>query len=221
MYPNIYYNHPCMNGYRMIPNPYYWNSYVNPYQVVNHDSRQQTIRGQARWTKGGTITKCNLPWSSNEYMTAAVGEDAPYACGQSIKVGNPSIPGREVIVTVVDTVPGYSQNQINLHRRAFEALGVDLSVGVIDVDITPEPQLEEEKWGKYLLEVVQIAYPGYEINEYNSVGKTQLSSNQTRESFDYVIQSDSETIRIRGNVVYNPNTDRVISFDLVEIANNG
>src|SRR5690625_2643735 len=117
----------------------YGNQYMNnPYQLQPHfhmplyndqqtysyvTDRQQAIRGQATWTNGGPVTKCGIPWSTNEYMTVAVGENTPYECGEMLKVENLSIAGeREVIVTVVDRVAGYPANRINLHRRAFEAL---------------------------------------------------------------------------------------------------
>ncbi|MRG86114.1 DUF3889 domain-containing protein [Salinibacillus xinjiangensis] len=178
--------------------------------------RQQPISGQATWTEGGQVTKCNQPWSSNEYMTVAVGENTPYQCGQTLKVTNPTNQ-REVLVTVVDQVKGFPPNKINLHRKAFEALGVSPDMGVINVQITPQPQLEEEKWGKYLLEVTQTAYPNFKVTDYNSVEKTSVSSNRTREVYDFKLQSPQESLVVRGTVLYNPNTDRVISFDIKEM----
>ncbi|WP_147532844.1 DUF3889 domain-containing protein [Bacillus marasmi] len=180
--------------------------------------RQKPIRGQATWTEGGAVTKCGIPWSRNRFMTAAVGVNTPYRCGQSLKIRNLSIPGgREIIVTVVDRVAGYPANRINLHRRAFEALGANPSLGVINIEIIPSPELEQEKWGKYLLEVTQTAYPGYNIIDYRSVGKQQLSPQQTKETFEFTLQSPRERLKVRGNVIYNPTTDRVVSFDLVEV----
>ncbi|WP_163970230.1 DUF3889 domain-containing protein [Oceanobacillus halotolerans] len=195
-----------------VPFPTYQEASVYPFVT-----RQQNIEGQATWTEGGRVTQCNIPWSTNEYMTAAVGDNAPYQCGQNLKVRNLSMPGREIIITVVDKVPGYPANRINLHRRAFIALGADPNIGVMDVEITPHLELEKEKWGKYLLEIVQSAYPNYSVTDYNAIDKTSISADQTKETFDYILQSQQETIKVRGNVIYNPNTDRVISFDLKEM----
>jgi hypothetical protein len=217
MYPNYSF---LPNAYPYENNPYH----VNPYDYLeayseypDYTNRQQSIKGQATWTDGGTVTQCGIPWSRNRYMTAAVGTNTPYKCGQSIKIRNLSIPGsREIIVTVVDQVAGYPANRINLHRRAFEALGANPSLGVINVEIIPSPELEQQKWGKYLLEVAQTAYPGYNIVDYKSVRKTHVSPQQIKETYEFILQSPRERIRVRGNVVYNPTTDRVISFKLVE-----
>ncbi|WP_226037796.1 DUF3889 domain-containing protein [Aquibacillus saliphilus] len=178
--------------------------------------RQQVIRGQATWTEGGQTTKCGIPWSENQYMTAAVGEDTPYQCGQTLKIRSLST-GRELIVTIVDTVPGFPPNRINLHQKAFVALGANPDVGLINIEIDSSPELEEEKWGKYLLEVTQTAYPSYHVVEYSSVAKTEVSPDQTKETYQYTLQSPQETIKVRGNVIYNPITDRIISFDIEEV----
>jgi len=204
-------NHPDMNrSYQT--NPYYYGGYSYP------DERQQTIRGQATWTEGGQVTQCGIPWSDNAYMTAAVGENSPYQCGQTIKVINLSRPvPTEVFVTVVDQVPGYPANRINLHRRAFEALGSDLNTGVIDIEIDPSPDLEEEQWGKFLMEIIQVTYPNDRVLEYNYAGETEIGPGQTQEAYNFILQSGQGRRRVRGSVTYNPNTDRVISINLQEV----
>ena len=203
-----YQNHYFPRGYPF-GQPNYL--YTNPYP-----SRQQPVRGQATWTEGGQVTQCGIPWSDNQYMTVAVGENTPYQCGQTLKVKNLANQ-REVVVEVVDQVIGYPPNRINLHRRAFEALGASPGIGVLNVEITPSPELEEEQWGKYLLGVVQTAYPNYNVTDYQSAGKTSISANQVKETYNYVLQSQQEMIKVQGNVIYNPNTDRVVSFDLTEL----
>ncbi|MDC3412071.1 DUF3889 domain-containing protein [Aquibacillus sp. 3ASR75-11] len=213
------YHHQQNTQYPFGGYPYQPQAYYPPnrghFPHLFHMWRQQPIRGQATWTEGGPVTQCGIPWSENSYMTVAVGGNAPYECGEAIKVRYPTT-GRELIVTVVDRVPGYPANQINLHRQAFEALGANLDAGVINVEIIPSPNLEEEKWGKYLLEVTKIAYPGYNVVDYSFVNKTELSPTKVREVYDFVLQSPTEKIKIRGRVTYNPNTDRVLSFNLEE-----
>ncbi|SET35622.1 rare lipoprotein A [Salinibacillus kushneri] len=219
MYTNIPYRfvphtHPHYYSYPYAPSPYDSIQSV-PASYMNIE-RQQTIQGQATWTDGGQVTKCGIPWSANEYMTAAVSQNSPYRCGQMLKIVNPNNQ-RQIIVTIVDQVQGYPVNRINLHRRAFETLGANPQVGVLDIQITPSPQIEEEKWGKYLLEVTQTAYPNYNVTDYQSVEKTQISNTQIREVYDYYLQSPQELITVRGTVVYNPNTNRVTSFDIREM----
>ncbi|WP_407270913.1 DUF3889 domain-containing protein [Radiobacillus sp. PE A8.2] len=206
------------NQYPYQPNHYYGSYIPSPgYYGENPNTRHQPIKGQATWTEGGPVTQCGIPWSNNTYMTAAVGVNSPYPCGQSLKIRSIALPQREIIVTVVDKVAGYPPNKINLHRKAFEALGADPAVGVINVEIFPSPQLEQEKWGKYLLELTQTAYPNYEITNYNLVSKEQLSSTQTKETYDFILKNTEESIKIRGAVIYNSRTDRVISFDIKEL----
>src|SRR5699024_3475981 len=112
-------------GRMMYPiNPYFKNMYPYDAQMLHYqdvmypDVRQQPISGQATWTEGGQITKCGIPWSDNLYMTAAVGEDSPYQCGQTLQVNYP-VTGRSILVEVVDEVPGFSNNRLNVHRRVF------------------------------------------------------------------------------------------------------
>jgi len=182
------------------------------------DDRQQIVRGQATWTDGGQVTHCGIHWSINEYMTAAVGRNSPYKCGQTLKIKNLSQSSqKEIIVTVVDQVAGYPANKINLQKRAFEALGAKPEVGIINIEITPTPDLEQEKWGKYLLEVALTAYPGYNVTEYNTTEKVMLSAAQTKETYEYLLESPQGKLKVQGNVIYNPETDRVISFDLKEV----
>ncbi|WP_107505452.1 DUF3889 domain-containing protein [Virgibacillus profundi] len=219
----MYSNYPYMHHPNRFVNYPYWQYpyagiYNNNSMLPDVTERQQAVRGQATWTEGGQVTQCGIPWSDNQYMTAAVGTNSPYQCGQTLKIRNLSIPGqREVLVTVVDKVPGYPANKINLHRRAFEALGTNPNVGIINVTITPSPELEEEKWGKYLLEIAQTAYPDYNVTEYEKIGENQIDQTQTREVYEYLLTSSQGDIRVRGTVIYDTQTDRVISFDLREV----
>lgn len=209
------------NFYKYGYEPPNTNGQVPYYDNTNwyYDSlRQQAVRGQATWTEGGQITQCGIPWSHNQYMTASVGRNSPYRCGQTLKIRNLSTPGgREVIVTVVDQDAGYQPNKINLHRKAFEALGASTNLGVINIEIIPSPKLEKEKWGKYLLEVTQAAYKGYQIIDYKLITKKEVSPGQIQETYDFILHSQHENIRVRGNVTYNRNTERIISFNIKEI----
>lgn len=194
--------------------------YVQPANTVykNHYIRQQPIRGQASWTDGGRVTKCNIPWSDNEYMTAAVGTNSPYQCGQTLKIRNISSQSpKEILVKVVDVVPGNPVNRINLHRRAFLALGATLNQGVINIEIIPSPKIEEDEWGKYLLAITKAAYPSYNAKDFQFIDSTELSANQTKRTYHFLLQSPQEELNIEANVIYNPTTKRVISFDLNEL----
>ncbi|PKR77159.1 DUF3889 domain-containing protein [Halalkalibacillus sediminis] len=193
---------------------YFPYQYYNP--RTNYDWRQQPIRGQASWTTGGSVTQCNIPWSDNEFLTVAVSPNSLYTCGQTLKVDYPQT-GREVLVEVVDTVPGYPPNKINLHQKAFEALGANPDMGIINVMITPSPELEQEQFGRYLVEVAQVAYPMYRVVDYQFLGREEVASNRVKESYEFTLASPQERIKVRGNVIYNPQTNRVISFDLNEV----
>ncbi|HLR63094.1 MAG TPA: DUF3889 domain-containing protein [Lentibacillus sp.] len=212
MYPtNPYFN----NMY-----PYAYHPYDTPqfhYQNVMYpDARQQSISGTATWTEGGQITKCGIPWSDNLYMTAAVGENSPYQCGQILLVSYP-VTGRSMLVEVVDQVPGYPNNRLNVHRRVFETLGVNPQKGVIDIQITPVSQVEQQQWGRYLLEITQTAYPSYNVTEYSLLSTTEESVSRTRETYEFSLQSAQETITVRASVIYNPNNNRIISFNVNEV----
>lgn len=214
-------NYPFMqNQYGLNPyGPYSYYDYQRTYpNNAISEERQQTVRGQATWTYGGQVTQCGIHWSINEYMTAAVGRNSPYRCGQTLKIKNlSSATPREILVTVVDQVASYPANKINLQRRAFEALGANPDVGIIEIEIIPSPRLEEEKWGKYLLEVTQTAYPGYKVTEYNTIEKVKMSDKQKKETYEFLLNSPQGKLKIQGNVIYNPATNRVISFDLKEV----
>lgn len=178
----------------------------------------QTIRGTATWTNGGPITKCGIPWSTNNYMTVAISPQSPYRCGQKLRIRNLSSQfPREIVVTVVDTVEGFPRNRINLHRRAFEALGAPTSIGLISVEITPiRQQVEYAKWGRLLLNLTKDAFPNYKVIDYQFVGSERISDNQVREVFDFILQSNSEKINVRATVVFNPANDKIHSITFVE-----
>lgn len=120
-------------------------TYTNPYLVpflpcetAPLIRRQKKVKGTAIWTKGGKVTKCNIPWTYNNSMTVAVGDNSPYKCGQALKIKNLSIPEpKEILVVVVDEVKGFPPNKLNLHEKAFEALGSSTGVGSIKIEITP------------------------------------------------------------------------------------
>jgi hypothetical protein len=213
-YPNInqyYANHPYQQQYQ-----YYYNRSYHTYPSTI--DRQQPVRGQATWTDGGQVTQCNIPWSHNEYMTVAVGTNTPYRCGQTLKIRNMSSASpKEILVEVVDQVQGYPPNKINLHRKAFLALGADPSLGVINIEIIPSPEVELEEWGKYLLAVTQAAYPGYNVTDYKFVGKTDVSPTQAQQTYEFVLNRNQHQMKVQGKVVYDINTNRVISFDIKEM----
>ncbi|KHE67923.1 RlpA-like double-psi beta-barrel domain-containing protein [Halobacillus sp. BBL2006] len=219
MYSN-YYHMPY--GYPYVTTPYLEHPYSRyPYphyfqhSQMHYDTRQP-VRGQATWTEGGAVTQCGIPWSKNNFMTVAVGGNSPYQCGQTIKIKNVSNQ-KAVLVTVVDKVTNYPANRVNLHRKAFEALGANVETGVINVEIIGSPELEEEKWGKYLLEIVLSANPNYKVTDYSKVSKTQQAGNKTREVYKFVLKSPQETINIQGTVVYNPDTDKINSINFKEV----
>lgn len=220
-----YYSHPYHSQAKFYPyqsrayshypnnNPYHLNTTYTTY--ATYDVRQQNVQGQATWTEGGPITQCGIPWSHNDYMTVAVGFNTPYQCGQSLKITYPATQ-REIIVTVVDKVPDFPQNKVNLHRRAFEALGADVEAGIINVDITPAPEFEEGRWERYLLRIIQTAYPMYRVIDSQFVESVQLSPTEAKEIYEYTLQSPQETIMLEGTVTYNPQTNRMLSFDITE-----
>jgi hypothetical protein len=63
----------------------------------------------------------------------------------------------------------------------------------------------------------QTAYPGNNVKEYKFVGETKVNVEQTKETYDFILQSQEEEVKIRANIIYNPNTDRIVSFDLKEM----
>lgn len=198
-------------------NPYYWNPYhADP--IPSHpytEERQQTMHGQATWTVGGQETKCGIPWSRNNYMTAAVGEASPFTCGQTVNVKNPQ-NNTEISVLIVDEVRGYPAERINLHRRAFEALGADLNVGIIQVEMEPMAVTEEGRFGERLERMIQLAYPNEALSNYDPVDMMRTETGQVRETYDFMLDAEGETRMVRGEVVYYPETDRIVSINLQE-----
>lgn len=204
--------YPIQNN-QYLYQPYFYQD-MSPY----YSTRQQHITGQATWTEGGSITKCGIPWSHNHFMTVAVGAHAPYHCGQTLKIRNLSVPGsKEILVTVVDQVEGYPANKINLHRKAFEALGATLDMGVINVEIIPSPGAQQDKWGSYLMTVTQAAYPGYQVSDYKFIKRSELSHDQTKETYEFILHSHQGQLRVRGYVIYNPTTGRLLTLNLREM----
>ncbi|GGJ85093.1 hypothetical protein GCM10007063_04540 [Lentibacillus kapialis] len=208
MYPtNSYFQH--MYPYAFYPSDM-------PQHVAAYNSRQQQISGTATWTEGGQLTKCGIPWSDNLYMTTAVGEDSPYQCGQTLQISYP-VTGRSILVEIVDQVPGYPNNRLNVHRRVFEILGANPQQGMIDILILPVGQIGQQQWGRYLREITQATYPNYNVTGYSYVGKTAESASRTKETYEFILKSGQETITVHTSVVYNPNNNRINSVNVNEV----
>lgn len=198
-------------------NPYYWNPYHAPSHetMVHWEERQQMVHGQATWTVGGQETKCGIPWSRNQYMTAAVGETSPFTCGQIVKVRNLQ-NGREISVMIVDEVRGFPANRINLHRRAFEALGADLNMGILNVGIEQSTGMEQGRFVSRLEGIVQTVYPNALPHDFQSVETLRTETGHIKEVYDFVMNSNGEESLVRGEIVYLPNTDHIVSLYLEE-----
>ncbi len=181
-------------------------------------SYRDSVYGQATWTNGGPITQCGIPWSHNAYMTAAVGTNSPYQCGQTLKVHHTSLfTPKDILVTVVDKVPGYPANKINLSRAAFQALGAKLSDGVADVQITTDPKIEEWEWGKYLLAAVQATFPNSTIFDYDYKGRTQASPDQIRQTYQFSLRSNGQQFNVLASALYNKNNNQLYKIEIRRI----
>ncbi|MFA9455676.1 RlpA-like double-psi beta-barrel domain-containing protein [Halalkalibacter sp. AB-rgal2] len=187
-----------------------------PQHQFSNSWREQTISGDATWTNGGPTTQCGLPWTMNQSMTAAVSEQSTYRCGDTLRVRNRNNQ-RELTVIIVDTVPNFPSNRINLHRQAFEALGAQLDEGLIPVDITSITPIEEDPWSPYLQRIVQSAFPNYQIINEELMEEEAIDTSHVRRTYELMLQSPQESIRVQAKVNYNPTTNRVISFDLQEL----
>lgn len=191
--------------------PYYYN-----YQQYPGEFRQNLVNGQATWTNGGSVTQCNIPWSSNQYMTVAVSSNSPYGCGQKLKVINPTT-SNEITVTIVDTVPNAPATSLNLHRSAFAALGVDPAVGILPIQFQAVEEHDSRDWDDYLLNIIQVAYPNYNVVNYYLEEKTEVNTNQVEAVYHFTLQNSQGQLNVRGTVIYNPSTNRVISFNVEQM----
>lgn len=219
-YYDFYYPHINFHPYAYLDQLEYFNPYANSYAYppeqfgYSNNISQKRVRGQATWTEGGKTTKCGISWSYNNYITTAVGPNSPYKCGQTLKVSNISISTpKEIVVTVVDTVQGFPPNRLNLHKKAFEALGSPTSVGIIEIEITPMPDKEYGKWGKVLLGLTKNIYPNYNVVDFKFVSSQKISKTKTKETFDYILQSPQKKLKVRVTVIYNPKTEKIISIN--------
>lgn len=188
--------------------------HTHPYNMF----RQPSIKGQATWTEGGQVTKCNIPWSENDYMTAAVGENSPFQCGETIKIRNLQAPfGREIYVKIVDEVEGYPEDKINLHRNAFEALGINPNIGIVQVEMIPISQEEERNWEQYILQIVQTTFPNSTIINYDLVRKNSPNTSQTMSTYLVTLNNMQNAFQIEANITYETPSNRVMSVQLRRI----
>ncbi|WEG11043.1 RlpA-like double-psi beta-barrel domain-containing protein [Pullulanibacillus sp. KACC 23026] len=212
--------------------PYYSN--VNPYEVSPYQDetnfvqqqsstmeREKPVKGEATWTDGGSITKCNIPWSDNHYMTAGVGTNSPYKCGEMLHVKNLSNQ-KEINVIVVDEISSNHPKRITLHRKAFEALGAKLEEGLIHIEIVPVSKSASHttgrsEWVNYLVNVTRAAFPHYIVKGYRPIEERQYTPSHIQESFDFFLQSQSGTKFVRGTVLFDVTSNQVLSVDLKEL----
>ncbi|MDQ0159353.1 RlpA-like double-psi beta-barrel domain-containing protein [Alkalibacillus salilacus] len=179
----------------------------------NYDG--ETISGDTTWTEGGSVTKCNLAWSDMNHMTTAVSADSPYTCGQLLNVKFEDT-GKEVTVKVVDTVAGYPPNRLNLHRKAFEALGANLDWGIIPIRISVVPTDGNGQLRDVLWNVLGQTYPGATIKNSQWQGEENVSGGYRKESYLFTLGTSEGDITVRGDVVFHPNTKRIRSINLTE-----
>src|SRR5699024_11255402 len=118
-----------------------------------------------------------------------VGDTAPYKCGETLRIRNLSMPGGcESVVKVVDQVEGYPENKVNLHRRAFEALGAPLDLGVIDVEIVPPNMSDQDRWEDLLLTTAQPMYPNYRVFDYRSIGNQHFFTPDVEDTYEFILE---------------------------------
>ncbi|RKL65676.1 DUF3889 domain-containing protein [Salipaludibacillus neizhouensis] len=199
----------------MMYQSYYNSSYEASTASLYSFNRQQRVRGEATWTEGGEVTKCGIPWSHSQYMTVAVAANTPYRCGETLIVKNLSEPEQEIAVTVVDQIGESGQGNITLHRKAFEALGADVEEGIIPVEILPSNDTNQESRATYLLNVIQSAYPRFNIVSYQSIDNEEIFRDEVKEIYEYSLLSpSSEQVLVRTNLIFNPFTNKMISIDI-------
>ncbi|GIO25930.1 RlpA-like double-psi beta-barrel domain-containing protein [Ornithinibacillus bavariensis] len=202
--PNYYYGY---YPYPVYPVP----AYRVPEPIPTDEI--QRISGEATWTMGGESTQCGFSWSTNNYMTVAVGNNSPYTCGQRIRVRNPE-NGKAINATVVDTVHGFPNNRINLHRRAFEALGANPNQGILHIEIEPVRDEEEGRKGEYLQEIVQTAFSQANVRGYDFLGKTEDTSSFVTENYNFFVQTNEGDYSVRGTVSFHPESDQIAALKL-------
>ncbi|NIK12085.1 RlpA-like double-psi beta-barrel domain-containing protein [Alkalibacillus almallahensis] len=185
------------------------------YAPMRQNYEGESISGDATWTEGGPVTKCNLAWSDMNHMTTAVSTDSPYTCGQLLNVRFEDT-GKEVTVKVVDTVAGYPQNRLNLHRQVFEALGANLDWGIIPIRIAVVPTDGNGQLRDVLWNVLGQTYPGATIKNSQWQEEENVSGGYLKESYLFTLGTSEGDMTVRGDVVFHPNTKRIRSINLTE-----
>ncbi|MET3684327.1 rare lipoprotein A [Alkalibacillus flavidus] len=196
-----------MNDYEQL---YYLSpTYVYaPFRVEHEDG---SVAGDATWTEGGEVTKCNLSWSDMNNMTTAVSPNSPYQCGDLLKVTYLET-GQSITVKVVDSVSGYPKNRLNLHRQAFQALGANLDLGVIPVVISRVSASNGSRYEQMLMNMMQAAFPNARMKQSRQTNKEQMSGGRMKETYEMVLETEVSDVTMQGDVVYHPTSQQVQSI---------
>lgn len=78
-------------------------------------------------------------------------------------------------------------------------------------------QNDYEKWGRIAVEVAKENYPDAEISDYQYVGREEISAMQARDTFRLQVKEDQRTFQINVGILFNPQTDRLISLSIEEV----
>ncbi|WP_134702774.1 DUF3889 domain-containing protein [Ammoniphilus sp. YIM 78166] len=80
-----------------------------------------------------------------------------------------------------------------------------------------QPEPDYAKWGKLAMEEVMKKYPGSQETDYEYLGRKTLSSTETQDAFDFKVVDNSKKKLVRAYVVFNPQTNKLVKINLVEI----
>lgn len=103
----------------------------------------------------------------------------------------------------------------NLYK--FGLVMMVLSIMSFQFTLHAYAQVDYEKWGRIAVEVAKENYPDAEISDYQYVGREEISATQARDTFRLQVKEDQRTFQINVGILFNPQTDRLISLSIEEV----
>lgn len=73
------------------------------------------------------------------------------------------------------------------------------------------------KWGKIAVEVAKLNYPDSKISDYQYKGREEITDTQSKDTFELKIQSKDRTFTAKVMILFNPQTESLLSFSIEEV----
>jgi hypothetical protein len=78
-------------------------------------------------------------------------------------------------------------------------------------DVKAQPP-DYAKWSRAALSEIMKKYPNSSVTDFKYLGRSNISNTQSKDTFDFMLQKNTEKKVVRADVYFNPQTNQLISI---------